>query len=164
MDVCRYVVRRGNLKYYFSFLGIDSVVEIDTKSNVGFIHFVWRNVEAQYTFRRHAITILPDQDGFTLRLLCIRHYDVPSAGWTFSSACTACSAMARDQVRPLTGCLAPDEACRCNICTRRPPSLRALTFHSYFTLVLNIKQFRLTRHVTYSQYRAACSSGRVDID
>ena len=28
----------------------------------------------------------------------------------------------------------------------------------------NIEQFRLTRHVTYSQYRAACGPGRVDIE
>ena len=44
------------------------------------------------------------------------------------------------------------------------PSLKALVFHSYFALVRNIEQFRLTRHVTYSQYRAACGSGRVDIE
>ena len=71
-DVCRYVVRRGSLHYYFSFLGIDSIIECDTKSNVDFIHFVWRNVEAQYPFRRHAITLFPDEDGFILHLLCIR--------------------------------------------------------------------------------------------
>ena len=120
-DVCRYVVRRGSLHYYFSFLGIDSIIECDTKSNVDFIHFVWRNVEAQYAFRRRAITLFPDQYGFTLRLLCLRNYDVPSVGWTFSSGCSICSAAARDQVRPFTGCLAPAEACHRIICTRRPP-------------------------------------------
>ena len=46
-DVCRYVVRRDSLHYYFSFLGVDSITECDTKSNVDFIHFVWRNIEAQ---------------------------------------------------------------------------------------------------------------------
>ena len=164
MDACRYVVRRGGLQYAFSFLGIDSIIECGTKSNVDFIHFVWRNLEAQYAFRRHAITILPDQDGFTTRLLFSRHYDVPSAGWTFSSGCTICAGVAREQVRPFTGCLAPAEACGCIICTRQPPSLKALAFHTYFTLVRNIEQFKLTRHVTYSQYRAACVSGRVDIE
>ena len=162
IDVCRYVVRRGSLQYYFSFLGIDSSIECGTKSNVDFIHFVWRNLEAQFAFRRHAITILPDQDGFTTRLLCMR-YDVPSAGWTYSSGCTICCGVARVQVRPFTGCLAPAEACSCTICTRRPPSLKALAFHSYFALVRNIEQFRLTRRVRYSQYRAAYCSGRVDI-
>ena len=120
MDACRYVVRRGGQQYAFSFLGIDSLIECGTTSNVDFIHFVWRHLEAQYAFRRHAITILPDEDGFTTRLLCIRHYDVPSAGWTFSSGCTTCAGVAREQVRPFTGCLPPAEACGCNFCTRRP--------------------------------------------
>jgi hypothetical protein len=56
IDVCRYFVRRRNLQDYFSFLGIDSVVEGDTKSNADFIHFVWRNIEAQFAFRRHTST------------------------------------------------------------------------------------------------------------
>ena len=47
IDVCRYVVRRGALQYYFSFLSIYSVVEYDTTSNVDFIQFVWRNLESQ---------------------------------------------------------------------------------------------------------------------
>ena len=34
MDACRYVVRRGGLRYAFSFLGIDSLVECGTTSNV----------------------------------------------------------------------------------------------------------------------------------
>ena len=120
IDDCRYVLRRGSLQYYFSFLGTDSIIECGTKSNVDFINFVWMNLEAQFAFRRHAITILPDQDGFITRLLCIRHYDVPSAGWTFSSGCTIYSGVGRVQIRPFTVCLAPAEACSCNICTRRP--------------------------------------------
>ena len=89
---------------------------------------------------------------------------MPSAGWTFGSGCTICAGVAREQVRPFTGCRAPAEDCRCIICTRQPPSLKALAFHTYFTLVRNIERFQLTRHVTYSQYRAACGSGRVDIE
>ena len=64
----------------------------------------------------------------------------------------------------LTGCLAPHEACDCTIYTRRPPSLRDLTFHSYHTLVQNIERFELTRQVTASQFRAAYDSGPVDIE
>ena len=80
MDACRYFVRRGGLQYAFTFLGIDSLVECGTQSNVEFIHFVWRYVEAQNAFRRHAITLLPAQDDFTTNLLCIRHYDVQVPG------------------------------------------------------------------------------------
>ena len=119
-DVCRYVVRRGSSDYCFTFLGIDSIVGCGTKSNIDFIHFIWRTIEDQYAFRRHAITLFPDRERFTIRLLCVRHYDVPSVGWTFSSGCGICETAARPQVLPFTGCLAPAGACHCNICTRRP--------------------------------------------
>ena len=92
-----------------------------------------RTIEAQYAFRRHAITLFPVRERFTIRLLCVRHYDVPSVGWTFSSGCSIFDAAARDQIRPFTGCLAPAEACRCNICTRRPPSLKALAFKAFYS-------------------------------
>ena len=101
-------------------------MERDTNSNVNFIHVVWRNIEAQYAFRRHAITILPDQDGFTIRLPRIPQYDVPIGGWTFSYGCTICSGVDRDQVHPLTDCIPPAEACSFNICIRRPLSLKTL--------------------------------------
>ena len=144
-------------------LGIDSIFECDTRSNIDFIHFIWRTIESQYAFRRHAIALFPDRERFTIRLLCVRHYDVPSFGWTFSSGCGICEAAARPQVLPFNGCLAPAEVCRCNICTRCPPSLKALAFNAYFTLVRNIVRFRLSQHDTYPLYRAACGSGRVDI-
>ena len=82
--VCRYVVSRGGLQYRISFLGIDTDVESGTGSNVDLVHFVWRHCEAMYTFRKHAITFLYDRDGFVQRLLCLRQYDVPSAGWFFA--------------------------------------------------------------------------------
>ena len=115
-------------------------------------------------FRKHAIAILPDPDCFKLRLLCLRHYVVPSLGWSFGSGCAICRDVSREQVRPTTGCLAPDVACSCTICARQPNSLRDLAFNAHFLLVLNIERFKLTRNVTYSQYRFACESGRVDIE
>ena len=163
-DVCRYVVRRGTSEFYFTFLGIDSLVECDTRSNIDFAHFIWDTVEAQYAFRRHAIALFPDRERFTIRLLCLRHYDVPSVGWTFSSGCTICEIATRPQVLPFTACQRAAGACHCNICARQPPSLKALAFNAYFTLVRNIERFELSRLVTYSQYRAACGSGRVDIE
>jgi hypothetical protein len=101
-------------------------------------------------FRQHAITILPDAVCAEIRLLCLRYYAVPSVGWSHGSGCAICRDTTRQQIRHLTGCLAPAESCRCNICVRQPPSLKALAFHAHFTLVLNIEWFKLTRHVTYS--------------
>ena len=134
--VCRYVVSRGGLQYRISFLGIDTDVEIGTGSNVDLVHFVWRHCKEMYTFWKHAITFLYYRDGFVQRLLCLRQYDIPSAGWFFASGSPICMGLARAQVRCLTGCLAPVEACNSTICTRQPPSLRDLAFQSYYTLVL----------------------------
>ena len=139
-------------------------VECGSKCNVEFVHFIWKKVEAQYMFLNHAIAILPDPDCFKLRLLCLRHYDVPSVGCSFGSGCAICRDVSPEQVRPPTGCLSPDGACSCPICTRQPPSLRDLAFNAHFLLLLNIERFELTRNVTYSHCRFACESGRVDIE
>ena len=98
-----------------------------------------RTIESQYMFRQHAITILPDAVCAEIRLLCLRYYAVPSVGWSHGSGCAICRDTTRQQIRHLTGCLAPAESCRCNICVRQPPSLKALAFHAHFTLVLNIE-------------------------
>ena len=108
--------------------------------------------------------VLSDRAGFVHRLLFLRKYDVPSAGWFFASGCPICMGLAIAQVRPLTSCLALDEACDCTICARQPPSLRDLAFHSYYTLLLNINRFELTLHVTASPFRAAYDSALVDIE
>ena len=99
------------MDYCLTFLGIDSIFECDTRSNIDFIHFIWRTIEAQYAFWRHAIALFPDLELITIRLLCVTHYDAPSVGWIFSSGCGTCEAAARPQVSPFTGCLAPAEAC-----------------------------------------------------
>ena len=112
----------------------------------------------------YANALFPDRERFTIRLLCVRHYDEPIVGWTFSSGCSICEIATRPQVLPFTACQGAAGACHCNICARQPPSLKALAFNAYFTLVRNIEQFQLSRHVTYSQYRAACGLGRVDIE
>ena len=61
MNVCRYVVSLGDLPYRVSFLGIDSAVESGARPNVDFVHFIW-TAEAQYAFREHIITIIPDPE------------------------------------------------------------------------------------------------------
>ena len=111
----------GVLRNTISRSSVSTLIECDTRSNIDFVHFIWNIIEAQYAFRRQAIALFPDRERFTIRLLCVKHYDVPSVGWTFSSGCGICEAAARPQVLPFTGCLASAEACRCNICTRRPP-------------------------------------------
>ena len=76
--------------------------------------------------------------------VCLQHYNIASSGWTLGSGCTLCLDAYRQSILPLTACKAPLEACR---------SLR-----------INIERFELTRDVTYSQYRHAVDTKRVDIE
>ena len=128
-------------------------MEFGTKANVDFLLLMWRTVEVQYAFRKHAITILPDPGSTNLRVLCLRYYDVVSVGWSFGSECAICRDASREMACPLNECLAPAEACTCNICTRQVPSLKDLAFNAHFFLSFNIEQFELTLGVTYNQYR-----------
>ena len=163
-DVCRYIVKKGEQEFYISFVGIDCAVDCGTLSNVDFVYFMWRCIKHDFLFRRHAITILPDPNSGTLRLLCLRHYNVPSIGWMFGSGCVSCQDTSRENIRALTSCVGPAEACACNICRRQPPSLRDLAAHAVLTLRINIERFQLTRDVTFDEYRHAVDSNRVGID
>ena len=52
--------------------------------------------------------------------------------------------------------------CHCNICVRQPPSLRDSASHILFRCVFDLERFELTCYTTYSQYKFAVTSGRVD--
>ena len=97
-DVCRYIVKQGEQEFYISFVGIDWSVDCGTISNVDFVYFMWRCIQHDFLFRRHAITVLPDPNGGPLRLLCLRQYSVPSIGWTFCPGCVTCQDTAREDV------------------------------------------------------------------
>ena len=125
---------------------------------------MWPCIRHDFLFRRHAITILPDLNSGTLRLLCLRHYNVPSIGWMFGSGCVSCQDTSRENIRALTRCVSPAEACACTICRRQPPSLRNLAAQLVLTLRINIERFQLTSDVTFDDYRHAVDSNRVGID
>ena len=67
MDVCRYVVSLGDQTYSIPFMGVDSIVECGARSNVDFVHFLWRTVVANLGILQHAITILPDPECAVIR-------------------------------------------------------------------------------------------------
>ena len=48
------------------------------------------------------------------------------------------------------------------ISVRQPPSLRDSASHILFRCVLDLERFELTCYTTYSQYKFAVTSGRVD--
>ena len=127
-------------------------------------HFIWRNIRGDFLFRRHAITIFPDPNSGTQRCLCLQHYNIASSGWTLGSGCTLSLNAYRQSILPLTACKAPLEACRCSICIRQPSSLQHLATQAVLSLRINIERFELMRYVTYSQYRHAVDTNRVDIE
>jgi hypothetical protein len=136
--------------------GVDSRGFPDEYSNVDFVHFLWENIGVP-GFRRHALTYLPEPStghGDVLaspgRLLCLRHYRVASEGWMTTSRCDGCVVAFRRHLRPHMDCVAPEEPCTCNVCARRPPTLRDMASLIVFGLTLNPERFEMTREVTHS--------------
>jgi hypothetical protein len=95
MDVCRYHVKLGKYKMLVMFIGIDSGFPYGHCSNVDFVYFIWLNNDMS-GFRRHALTFLPVSTNVNERLLCLRHYRIPSIGWTFVSGCPVSGPFSRD--------------------------------------------------------------------
>ena len=109
------------------------------------------------------MTILPDPSTGHLRLLCLRHYRVASTGLIFGSGCATCSDMSRQNIRPLTGWVSPDDDCTCKICRRQPPTLKDIVSNFVFTMCYNIDHFKVTRDIIFQHYVYAADSKRIDI-
>jgi len=91
----------------------------------------------------------------------LKYYGARSDGCTDVEGCQACIERYQGAICTLNNCELPN-ICHCNICTRQPPSLRDSASHILFRCVLDLKRFELTRYTTYSQYKFAVASGRVD--
>jgi hypothetical protein len=155
-DVCKYEVTRGSFTFQVVVTGVDTSEVCDVRANVDFVNFLWENID-QYGYRRHSITIVPPIfPDDPLRLLFLRHHMAAASGWEYTSRCIACRDPRRDIVRPLAGCVAPQQVCQCNVCRRQPPSLRDLALHTVHTLGFDVANFKLTREVTYRKYLYAC--------
>jgi hypothetical protein len=150
-------------------IGVDSS-SCGVSRNVDFVNFVWEN-NNMLCFRRHTLTFLRipgTGHGDTLdtngRLLCLRHYRVASEGWAFTSRCSSCSTAFQEGLRHLTGCVASEEPCSCNVCKRQPPTLLDMASRNFFTMTNNVDRFRLTRDVTHSEFVQAVNSRRARVD
>jgi len=84
-----------------------------------------------------------------------------SDGWTDVDGCRECIERYQGAIRALNNGELPN-IFYCNICTCQPPSLRDSASHILFRRVLDLERFELTRYTTYSQYKLAVESGRVD--
>jgi hypothetical protein len=88
-------------------------------------------------------------------------FQANSDGWTDIEGCGLCIEKYQRSIRAFNDCMRPAN-CQCIICTRQPPSLRDSASHILFNCVLDLERFNLTCYTTYSQYKFAAGSGRVD--
>jgi hypothetical protein len=70
----------------------------------------------------------------------------------------------RENLRPLTGCIAPSWPCNCNVCVRQSPTLRDMASRTVFSLSLNPDRFELTREATHREFGHAVNLGRARAD
>jgi len=68
------------------------------------------------------------------------------------SLCDGCSEDIRLTIEPIVGNCTSDRSCGCNVCLRRPPSLRNLASHTVFLLTFNLSQFTPSGRTLYHQY------------
>jgi hypothetical protein len=147
----------------FCFIGIDTVSNCDTNSNLDFVHFIWHNLE-RVDFVKHCMTLVR-RDYLSLpELLCLKHYLAESGGWRTDVNCRRCIAKFHSRIRNIlpSRCLQTGE-CKCMVCTRQPPSLLGLASHNLFQLIHNLGRFTLSRETTYGQYVLAVRSKKTPI-
>jgi len=159
-DIYYFTVTRGErFRMLLSFFGVNTPVQCGPPSNLNLVHFIWERLE-RLSFVKYAILLFPSNCRRP-PMLFLKYYRAATDGWSDSDECEACTERYQEALRPYHYCVHPD-ICRCNICVRNPPSLRDSASHTLFTCVLDIELFELTHNTTYTQYRFAVTSGRVD--
>jgi len=160
LDIYFFTVSHGeNFSMLISFFGIDSLVQCGPPSNLNLAHFIWEHSE-RLSFVKHAMLLFPSNCRHP-PLMFLKYYRATSDGWTDDDECQACTERYQEALRPFHNCELPN-ICHCNICVRQSPSLRDSASHILFRCVLDLERFELTCYTTYSQYKFAVMSGRVD--
>ena len=160
-----------------SFFGIDTSAHSGPPSNLNLVHFIWEHSERlsfanlnlvhfiwehseRLSFAKYAILFFPSNCRHP-PLMFLKYYRDRSDRWTDVEGCQECTEHCQSAIRSFNNCELPN-ICYCNICMRQPPSLRDSASHILFRCVLDLERFELTRYTTYSQYKFAVASGRVD--
>jgi len=160
LDIYFYRVTRGeNFRMIIYFFGIETSTQCGPPSNLNLVHFIWEHYE-RLSFAKYAILLFPSNCRHP-PLMFLKYYRDRSDGWTDVEGCQECLERYQGAIRSFNNCELPN-TCYCNICTRQPPSLRDSASHILFRCVLDLERFELTRYTTYSQYKFAVASGRVD--
>jgi len=159
-DICYFTVTYGkNFRIPITFFGVNTPVQCGPPSNMNLALFIWERLE-RLSFVKYGILLFPSNCRRP-PMMFLKYYRAASDGWSNANECEACVERYLEALRPYHNCDLPD-ACRCNICVCQPPSLRDSASHILFRYVLDLERFELTQDTTYSQYRFAVMSGRVD--
>jgi len=159
-DIYYFTVIHGeNFRMLISFFGVTTPVQCGPPSNLNLAHFIWERLE-RLSFVKYAILLFPSNCRRP-PLMNLKYYRAASDGWTDIDECEACTERYQEALRPFHNCELSN-TCHCNICVCQPPSLRPSASHILFRCVLDLERFELTCYTTYSQYKFAVTSGRVD--
>jgi hypothetical protein len=86
-DIVSYIIRFENVHIAVTFYGID-VRECGPRSNVDFIHFIWKNFE-RFNFRKYAVTLNPSDNDCELPMMrFLKDYSADSEGWRDFGNCS----------------------------------------------------------------------------
>ena len=134
-----------------------STGEIGPFSNLDFVHFLWRHVDS-YNFLRRSIIAYPIYG--RVRILYVQHPRARSDGWFTTDLCDNCPRDVRLAVSEPLGC-SMRPTCKCGICVRQPPTLKAMAAQVVFDMVLNLGRFEVAQTTNFNDYLYAYMSGRV---
>ena len=105
-----------------------------------FAHFLWKYNE-EFNFLKRAIIAFPIHG--RVRILYVQHHRARSDGWFTTVLCDTCARDERFAIREKFGC-SLYHACKCAVCVRQPPTLKATAAHVVFDMLLNLERFSVT--------------------
>jgi hypothetical protein len=127
-----YLVTLGDRSLTVSIIPVVSSARVvGPLSNLDFAHLIWTYTE-EFNFFRRAIIAFPIHG--RVRILYVQHHRASSDGWFTTDLCVTCAREVRVVIRQTFGCSALP-ACRCVICVRQPPTLKAMAAHVVFHMV-----------------------------
>jgi hypothetical protein len=137
-----YTVTLGDTSLRVMVYPIDTIGQnISPLCNFDFLNFIWDYLPT-YSFLKFGIIAFPVQNRTTI--LYVQHHRARSDGWQSTVLCEPCARRRRAIWYMWFNCTVTAE-CRCAVCVRQPPSLRASAANVVFNLVLSPEKFRVTR-------------------
>ena len=153
-----YTVTLGDTSLQVMVYPIDTIRwDIGPLCNLDFLNFVWDYLAA-YSFLKFGIITFPVRN--RAKILYVQHHRARSDVWHSTALCEPCARLRRDDWY-LWYNNARTPECRCVVCVRQPPSLKASAAHVVFNIVLSPERFRVSRVTTFDHFAYAFHTDRV---